>query len=88
MESLPVHNKIVSYVMGFHSTMSSYLLDTKLLAGCLKCGRVVSATPYYTLWDKTTPSHINSSFESSIVNFVCCIFRPFCLLLVPIRTQF
>ena len=66
--------------------MSSYLLNTKLLASCLKCGRVVSATPYYTLWDKTTPSHINSSFLEQYC--YVHIFRPFCLLSVPIRTQF
>ena len=69
MKSLPVHNKSFSYVIGFHSIMSSYLSNTKLLASCLKCGRVVSATPYYTLWDKTTPSHINSSFLEQYCNF-------------------
>ena len=75
MKSLPVQNKSFSCVIGFQSIMSSYLLDAKLLASCLKCGRVVSATPYYTLWDKTTPSHINSSFLEQY-----CIFR---LLYLP-----
>ena len=55
--------------------MSSYILDTKLLASCSKYGRVVSATPYYTLWDKMTPSHTNSSFLEQY-----CIFR---LLYLP-----
>ena len=55
--------------------MSSYLLNTKLLASCLKCGRVVSATPYYTFWDKTTPFHINSSFLEQYCNFRL-LYRP------------
>ena len=49
--------------------MSSYLLNTKLLASCSKCDRVVFATPYYTLWDKMTPYHINSSFLEQYCNF-------------------
>ena len=75
MKSLPVHNKSFSYIIGFYSIMSSYLLNTKLLASCLKCDRVVSATPYCTLWDKTTPSHTNSSFLKQY-----CYFR---LLYLP-----
>ena len=58
-----------SYVIGFHSIMVSYLLNTKLLASCFKCGRVLSATPYSTLRDKTTPSHINSCFFEQYCNF-------------------
>ena len=61
--------------------MSSYLLNTKLLASCSKCGRVVSATPYYTLWDKMTPSHINSSFLEQFCNFRL-LYLPFFLLFI------
>ena len=59
--------------------MSSYLLNTKLLVSCSKYGRVVSATPYYTLWDKMTPSHINSFLEQY------CNFR---LLYLPVFLAF